>query len=61
MPRRTRKELAAENALLLAELEAIRDQIDDLLDAEESDDSDAKEDTDVNGGDETTDDADHTD
>lgn len=61
MPRRTRKELAAANELLLAELEAIRDQIDDLLDTEESDDLDVEEHPDVNGGDETTDDADDPD
>lgn len=44
MSRRTRKELEAENELLLAELEAIRDQIDDLLDVEESDDQGADDD-----------------
>lgn len=59
MSRRTRKELEGENELLLAELEAIRDQIDDLLDAEEPDDQDA--DPAVNGREETADDADNAD
>jgi len=35
MPRRTRTEIDAENELLLAELEAIRDCLDDLLEGSE--------------------------
>lgn len=46
MARRTRKELQSENELLFAELEAIRDRLDELLD--EGDDADDDPDDETN-------------
>ena len=51
MTRRTRAELEAENLVLLRELEAIRDRLDDLLQDEEANDGD------LGGNDEAADDA----
>ena len=44
MTRRTRAELQAENLVLLRELEAIRDRLDDLLQDEEANDGDLGDD-----------------